>query len=219
MPQNHGRHDMEPITLSLVSLLASKGFSLLGDLINGASDKGIEKAKEFIEEKTGIPLVDSTGTIAPLTDEDLTKINEAVLEHKLELEKLLLEKDKAVFEDISDARDMQAHAVSKFADAVKTGNTFGVLTLWLNANFIHIFSLIILGATIYYTHTVTLTQDIPESRFQFITQASSFYQNILLIIVGYYFGGAFKGGNGQSSGDSQVPSLSTITDSVKKLVK
>ena len=43
---------MIPILAGIVSMLAGKGL----DLVSSAIDGGADKAKEFIEEKTGIKL-------------------------------------------------------------------------------------------------------------------------------------------------------------------
>ena len=71
---------MIPIIAGLVSMLADKGL----DLISGAIDGGAEKAKEYIEEKTGIKLDKD------LTDEQVMELKKFEISNKLELEKLAL---------------------------------------------------------------------------------------------------------------------------------
>ena len=77
---------MVPIIASIVSMLAGKGL----DLISSAIDGGADKAKEFIEEKTGIKLDGKT----ELTSEEITKLKELEVTAKVELEKLALESKK-----------------------------------------------------------------------------------------------------------------------------
>lgn len=72
---------MIPILAGLVSMLAGKGL----DLISGAIDGGAEKAKEYIEEKTGIKMDGSE-----LTDEQVAELKKFEMTNKLELEKLAL---------------------------------------------------------------------------------------------------------------------------------
>lgn len=72
---------MIPILAGLVSMLAGKGL----DLISGAIDGGAEKAREYIEEKTGIKMDGSE-----LTDEQVAELKKFEMTNKLELEKLAL---------------------------------------------------------------------------------------------------------------------------------
>lgn len=72
---------MIPIVAGLVSMLADKGL----DLLSSAIDGGADKAKEYIEEKTGIKLDKS------LTDEQVAELKKFEMSHKVELEKLALE--------------------------------------------------------------------------------------------------------------------------------
>ena len=72
---------MIPILAGIVSMLADKGL----DLISGAISGGADKATEFIEEKTGIKMNGNK-----LSDEQVAKLREFEMTHKLELEKLAL---------------------------------------------------------------------------------------------------------------------------------
>ena len=72
---------MIPIIAGLVSMLADKGL----DLISSAIDGGADKAKEYIEEKTGIKMNGSE-----LTDEQVAELKKFEMTNKLELEKLAL---------------------------------------------------------------------------------------------------------------------------------
>ena len=71
---------MIPIIAGLVSMLADKGL----DLISSAIDGGADKAKEYIEDKTGIKLDKN------LTDEQVAELKKFEMTNKVELEKLAL---------------------------------------------------------------------------------------------------------------------------------
>ena len=71
---------MIPIIAGLVSMLADKGL----DLISSAIDGGADKAKEYIEDKTGIKLDKN------LTDGQVAELKKFEMTNKLELEKLAL---------------------------------------------------------------------------------------------------------------------------------
>lgn len=71
---------MIPIIAGLVSMLADKGL----DLISSAIDGGADKAKEYIEDKTGIKLDKN------LTEEQVAELKKFEMTNKVELEKLAL---------------------------------------------------------------------------------------------------------------------------------
>lgn len=73
---------MLPILAGLVSMLADKGLELVSGAING----GAEKAKEFIEEKTGIELDVKKG----LTDEQVMELKKFEATNEIELKRLAL---------------------------------------------------------------------------------------------------------------------------------
>lgn len=72
---------MIPIIAGLVSMLADKGL----DLISSAIDGGADKAKEYIEDKTGIKMDGSK-----LSDEQVAELKKFEMSNKVELEKLAL---------------------------------------------------------------------------------------------------------------------------------
>ena len=71
---------MIPIIAGLVSMLADKGLNLISSAIDGGADK----AKEYIEDKTGIKLDKN------LTDEQVAELKKFEMTNKIELEKLAL---------------------------------------------------------------------------------------------------------------------------------
>lgn len=211
---------MEPITTLLVGTLASKGFSFLKDLLTGATDTAADKAKQFIEEKTGIPLVDSTGDSSHLTNDQLLLIAQTIEENKVELAKLVVEDRTLYNQDVSNAREMQTKKVEAFVEVAKTGNKEALRALWLPTNFIYLYALLITLAGIAFMFVSFLVDNIPENRFQFITQSMGVYQNVLLILVGFFFGGAYeksKAENGARLGASE--SQNALTGLLDKYTK
>ena len=104
-----------PILAGLVSMLAGKGL----DLISSAIDGGADKAKDFIEEKTGIKMDGNK-----FSDEQVAKLRELEISSKIELEKLAFENKKEdnraseavvaeVNKNTADARAMQVAALGQ----------------------------------------------------------------------------------------------------------
>ena len=116
---------MIPIIAGLVSMLADKGL----DLISSAIDGGADKAKEYIEDKTGIK-VDKN-----LTDEQVAELKKFEMTNKIELEKLALankqednrhaeKKTEIITADKSNARNREIEVVKATG---KKDNTVTVL--------------------------------------------------------------------------------------------
>ena len=116
---------MVPIIAGLVSMLADKGL----DLISSAIDGGADKAKEYIEEKTGIKLDKN------LTDEQVAELKKFEMTNKLELEKLALankqednrhaeKKTEIITADKSNARNREIEVVQTTG---KKDNTVTIL--------------------------------------------------------------------------------------------
>ncbi len=117
---------MIPIIAGLVSMLADKGL----DLISSAIDGGADKAKEYIEEKTGIKMDGSE-----LTDEQVAELKKFEMTNKLELEKLALankqednrhaeKKTEIIIADKTNARNREIEVVKTTG---KKDNTVTVL--------------------------------------------------------------------------------------------
>lgn len=116
---------MVPILAGIVSMLADKGL----DLISSAIDGGADKAKEFIEEKTGIKLDKN------LTDEQVAELKKFEMTNKIELEKLSLankqednrhaeKKVEIITADKSNARNREIEVVKTTG---KKDNTITIL--------------------------------------------------------------------------------------------
>ena len=77
---------MAPFLVPIIGMLADKGLDLLSGAING----GAEKAKDYIEDKTGIVLDTKKG----LSSEEGAKLKECEATNRIELERLSLENKK-----------------------------------------------------------------------------------------------------------------------------
>lgn len=130
---------MLPILASIASMLAGKGL----DLLSSAIDGGADKAKGFIEEKTGIELDGKK----ELTGEEVAKLKELEVTSRLELEKLALENKREdnrheehyVNVEVSDKQSARAAThleptQSRIADKVYVQSSWSVpMLLLLNA--------------------------------------------------------------------------------------
>lgn len=116
---------MVPIIAGLVSMLADKGL----DLISSAIDGGADKAKEYIEDKTGIKLDKN------LTDGQVAELKKFEMTNKIELEKLALankqednrhaeKKTEIITADKSNARNREIEVVKTTG---KKDNTITIL--------------------------------------------------------------------------------------------
>ena len=116
---------MIPIIAGLVSMLADKGL----DLISSAIDGGADKAKEYIEDKTGIKLDKE------LTDEQVAELKKFEMTNKIELEKLALankqednrhaeKKTEIIIADKTNARNREIEVVKTTG---KKDNTVTIL--------------------------------------------------------------------------------------------
>lgn len=116
---------MVPILAGIVSMLADKGL----DLISSAIDGGADKAKEYIEDKTGIKLGKD------LTDEQVAELKKFEMTNKIELEKLALankqednrhaeKKTEIITADKSNARNREIEVVKTTG---KKDNTVTIL--------------------------------------------------------------------------------------------
>jgi hypothetical protein len=183
---------MEPITTMLAGFLATKGFSLLQSLLSKATDKGIEKAAEFIETKVGIPLVNHDGKFPELSDTDVKRIAEVITENRLELERILNEKEKMYLDDKKDARYAQKTHVQTYAEVVKECGEDAASGLWLSVNFIYIFAILLTVCIFTFIFLAVFTTGVPTEKLRFIDIAIGNLFGILNIIIGFFFGSAIE---------------------------
>lgn len=173
---------------TLATTLATKGFDLLSDLIMGATDTGIDRAKTFIEEKTGISLAKKDGSLATLTPVQLEEVKKTILEYHIELERILLEKDKLSREDVTDARDLQESTIENYIKAPADVRK----KLWLPINFIYIVSLLFICFIFVYLSGITFGGEIDKERLRFVDQIIIQLFNNLSLITGFFFGNMYN---------------------------
>lgn len=183
---------MAPILATLASLLATKGFDLLKVLLSKATEKGIEKATEYIEKKSGIPLVGHDGKPAELKEKEIEAIKQTVKDHQLELAKLLLEQDKLSMEDTKDARYLQSTQVKEYAALVKQAGEDAASGLWLPVNFIYLYALIITVFGFSFMMIVMFKDTLTDAQINFIYFALGNVFGLITTIVGFFFGNALK---------------------------
>jgi len=102
---------------AIAEMLAKAGAGLLGDLINTGSDK----AKEFIEQKTGVKL-DSEPS-----EKDVKKLVEFEKQNK----QLILDKMEAIFKDKQNAREMNIEIANSNGGWLlkNTGSMIALITI------------------------------------------------------------------------------------------
>lgn len=177
----------------LASLLATKGYDLLKSLLTSATSTGITKAAEYIEKKAGIPIVDPAGKLPELSPKDLDRIAEIINDNQVEIESLLLEKERMYLEDKMDARCLHETGIKSYADVVKEKGRNEAKGLWLSANFIYIFAIlmtILIFCFIFFAVFGSVQTD--KMRFIDITIGNLF--GILNMIIGFFFGSAMEKG-------------------------
>lgn len=172
---------MVPILASLVGMLADKGL----DLISSAIDGGADKAKDFIEEKTGIKL--DSGK--ELTKEELAVLRKLETEEKLALEALALENKKednrhsetifsSTVQATKNAQDMQVAALNQ-EDTFSKRYVYYLATFWSIVGAMYIFLITFLW--------------IPEANQRFADTTLGFLLGtIIATIIGYFFGSSIK---------------------------
>lgn len=121
-------------------MLADKGL----DLVSSAIDGGADKAKEFIEEKTGIKMDGRE-----LSEEQIAKLRELEINSKVELEKLALESKKEdnraseavvaeVNKNTADARAMQVAALAQ-EDKFSKRYVYVLASFWSIVSVVYVF--------------------------------------------------------------------------------
>ena len=170
---------MIPILAGIVSMLADKGL----DLVSSAIDGGADKAKEFIEEKTGIKMDGRE-----LSEEQVAKLRELEISSKVELEKLALESKKEdnraseavvaeVNKNTADARAMQVAALAQ-------EDKFSKRFVYVLAGFWSVVSVVYLFMITFVT--------IPAANVRFADTVLGFLLGTVIATVINYFYGSSK---------------------------
>lgn len=172
---------MVPIIAGLVSMLADKGL----DLISSAIDGGADKAKEFIEEKTGIKLDKG------LTDEQVVELKKFEMSHELELRKLALadkQEDNRASEAVQKIQtDEYANARNLQVESLKQDDKFSKRFIYYFAIFWSVF------AVVYLTGITFI--EIPKENVRFADTTVGFLLGtVVATLIGFFYGNSIKKG-------------------------
>jgi hypothetical protein len=173
---------MIPIIAGLVSMLADKGL----DLISSAIDGGTDKAKEFIEEKTGIKM---DGT--ELTEEQVAELKKFEMSHELELKKLALadkQEDNRSSEAVQKIQtDEYANARNMQVENLKQDDKFSKRFIYYFAIFWSVF------AVVYLTGITFI--EIPKENVRFADTTVGFLLGtVVATLIGFFYGNSIKKG-------------------------
>lgn len=189
-----------PILAGLLSVLVGKGLDIVADKMADATETGVQKIGEFVEEKTGINILNKE-TVENLSEEDVSKVREATLKYRVELQAIALEHTKAVLKDKQHERELiHADTSDARAMAVAAGSDYHDKVFWL--------ACFLLFSGIAYIFLITFVP-IPEDNVRFADTALGFMlATVIASIIGYYYGNSFSG---RSTGTSAVAPTSSVT--------
>lgn len=172
---------MIPIIAGLVSMLADKGL----DLISSAIDGGADKAKEYIEDKTGIKLDNN------LTEEQVAELKKFEMTNKIELEKLALANkqednraseatQKIQTDEYGNARNMQI-------ESLKQDDKF-------SKRFVYYFAMFWSAFAVIYLAGITFIE-IPKENTRFADTIVGFLLGtVVATLIGFFYGNSIKKG-------------------------
>ena len=170
---------MIPIIAGLVSMLADKGL----DLISSAIDGGADKAKEYIEDKTGIRLDKN------LTDEQVAELKKFEVTNKIELEKLVLankQEDNRATEALATAQISEyANARNMQVENLKQDDKFSKRFVYYFAMFWSVFAVIYLAGITFI--------EIPKENTRFADTIVGFLLGtVVATLIGFFYGNSIK---------------------------
>lgn len=172
---------MIPIIAGLVSMLADKGL----DLISSAIDGGADKAKEYIEDKTGIKLDKN------LTDAQVAELKKFEMTNKLELEKLALankQEDNRASEAVQKIQaDEYGNARNMQIENLKQDDTF-------SKRFVYYFAIFWSTFAVIYLAGITFIE-IPKENTRFADTIVGFLLGtVVATLIGFFYGNSIKKG-------------------------
>ena len=172
---------MIPIIAGLVSMLADKGL----DLISSAIDGGADKAKEYIEDKTGIKLDRN------LTDEQVAELKKFEMTSKIELEKLALANKQEDNRASEAAQKIQAdeygNARNMQIENLKQDDKF-------SKRFVYYFAIFWSAFAVIYLTGITFAE-IPKENIRFADTIVGFLLGtIIATMFGFFYGNSIKKG-------------------------
>ena len=196
-------------TVNLVAtMLANKGQNVLSEVISNVTDEGIHKVKEFIEEKTGIPLTDADGSMYNFNSDELDTINITITDNRLELERILNELTSLHLEDVQHARHQQEKVMDNYVEALTNNDNDENIAkrLWFSANFIYLFALLI-TFQIFGFLFFAVFGPVATDKMRFVDIAIGNLFGILNIIVGFFFGSAFAQSRNRTRNTDTIQSI------------
>ena len=172
---------MIPIIAGLVSMLADKGL----DLISSAIDGGADKAKEYIEDKTGIKLYKN------LTDEQVAELKKFEMTNKIELEKLALANKQEDNRASEAAQKIQAdeygNARNMQIENLKQDDKF-------SKRFVYYFAIFWSAFAVIYLAGITFIE-IPKENTRFADTIVGFLLGtVVATLIGFFYGNSIKKG-------------------------
>ena len=168
---------MLPFLMPIVGMLAEKGLSLLSDTASSVTDKGVDKLKNFVKEKTGVNITDHK-QVQNLTPEQIERLKRLELSEKKFFEEIKFKHYQADLQDRQDARDMQK-------EALKQSDKF-------SKRFVYIFALIWSLFVMVYLFGVTFT-NIPQSNQRIVDTILGFsLGTIIATIIQFFYGSSHK---------------------------
>ena len=172
---------MIPIIAGLVSMLADKGL----DLISSAIDGGADKAKEYIEDKTGIKLDKN------LTDEQVAELKKFEMTNKVELEKLALankQEDNRASEAVQKIQaDEYGNARNMQIENLKQDDKF-------SKRFVYYFAIFWSTFAVIYLAGITFIE-IPKENTRFADTIVGFLLGtVVATLIGFFYGNSIKKG-------------------------
>ena len=170
---------MVPIIAGLVSMLADKGL----DLISSAIDGGADKAKEYIEDKTGIKLDKN------LTDEQVAELKKFEMTNQLELEKLALankQEDNRASEAVQKIQaDEYGNARNMQIENLRQDDKF-------SKRFVYYFAIFWSAFAVIYLTGITFAE-IPKENIRFADTIVGFLLGtIIATMFGFFYGNIIK---------------------------
>jgi len=173
---------MIPIIAGLVSMLADKGL----DLISSAIDGGADKAKEYIEDKTGIKLDKG------LTDEQVLELKKFEVTNQLELEKLALANKQEDNRASEAAQKIQAdeygNARNMQIESLKQDDKF-------SKRFVYYFAMFWSAFAVIYLAGITFIE-IPKENTRFADTIVGFLLGtVVATLIGFFYGNSIKKGS------------------------
>jgi hypothetical protein len=168
---------MLPMLLApIVSMLADKGLSLLSSTLGNLTDKGIEKAAEFVKDKTGIDITNEKA-VAAMTPEQVLELKKLETENAKFFEGLAMEYYKIDAQDRQSARQMQMTALQQ-------EDLF-------SKRFLYYYAMAMSGFAALYIAAVTFVP-IPEANIRFADTILGFLLGtVISAIIQFFFGSSW----------------------------